>query len=216
MIELPLTKNIRTILLEIGQWAEKQPWGESSGQPRHAPELGIGEELGELLHGVLKNYQGIRGFDDAEKFHTHTADAIGDMLVYLSHWCYLKGAYFTLEPGIFPMQEPNSSMFRVELAQAYICLSRLTVHSNTFNKDDRDEQTTAINIASMMAKRISTMADLLGFNAEDCLIMTWHTVKQRNWNKDKQLGGSVACKAEGYVHFDGQEAKCKICHPELP
>jgi len=51
--------------------------------------LGIGEELGELHHAVLKMRQKIRG-DETE--HVLAArDAIGDMMIYLMGYCNRMG-----------------------------------------------------------------------------------------------------------------------------
>ncbi len=46
--------------------------------------LGVMEELGELAHCLLKQHQGIRGYDDPAKFAAECRDAIGDTLVFLS------------------------------------------------------------------------------------------------------------------------------------
>ena len=46
--------------------------------------LGVVEEVGELSHALLKREQGIRGFDDNEKFEAAAKDAIGDSFIYLT------------------------------------------------------------------------------------------------------------------------------------
>jgi NTP pyrophosphatase (non-canonical NTP hydrolase) len=43
--------------------------------------LGVCEEAGELAHAVLKNKQGIRGYD-RDKTRKEVADAIGDIMIY--------------------------------------------------------------------------------------------------------------------------------------
>ena len=53
--------------------------------------LGAVEEIGEASHAMLKNAQGIRGFDDIEKYHTALKDAIGDTVIYLSQLCEEMG-----------------------------------------------------------------------------------------------------------------------------
>ena len=86
-----MTTNPRAIISEVGQWAQQQPW-----HPQHAPDYGLIEEFGELFHAILKNIQGIRGFDDKDTFEKAVKDAIGDMMVYLCHWCYLNKGYFSV------------------------------------------------------------------------------------------------------------------------
>lgn len=51
--------------------------------------LGIVEEVGELSHAHLKAEQGIRG--TADEHHAAKVDAIGDILVYMAHYCTKSG-----------------------------------------------------------------------------------------------------------------------------
>jgi NTP pyrophosphatase (non-canonical NTP hydrolase) len=48
--------------------------------------LGIVEEVGELSHAHLKMVQEIRGTRNSDKI-----DAIGDILIYMVHYCNLEG-----------------------------------------------------------------------------------------------------------------------------
>jgi NTP pyrophosphatase (non-canonical NTP hydrolase) len=51
--------------------------------------LGVGEEVGELMHAHLKHEQGIRG-DPSE--HINAAqDAVGDICIYLMDYCNRRG-----------------------------------------------------------------------------------------------------------------------------
>lgn len=52
------------------------------------PLVGMVEELGELAHAHLKGVQSIR--HTAKEIHKMKIDAIGDILVYLSHYCRLQ------------------------------------------------------------------------------------------------------------------------------
>lgn len=56
---------------------------------QHEPLLGLTEEVGELAHSHLKMEQGIRGNVDEHKMKA--ADAIGDIAVFLAHYCHLNG-----------------------------------------------------------------------------------------------------------------------------
>lgn len=55
----------------------------------HQPLLGIVEEVGELSHAHLKNEQGIRG--SAVLHCLAKEDAVGDIMMYLFHYCELNG-----------------------------------------------------------------------------------------------------------------------------
>ena len=69
---------------EIGIWADKN-FGK---QAAYRPLLGVVEELGELCHTQLKMEQGIRENEDHEDA---AKDAIGDIMIYLMHYCTVRG-----------------------------------------------------------------------------------------------------------------------------
>lgn len=52
-----------------------------------APLIGMGEELGELQHCILKAHQGIRGFSEngtlTQKYFDERDDALADILIYM-------------------------------------------------------------------------------------------------------------------------------------
>ena len=62
-------------------------------QDSYCSLLGAMEELGELAHAHLKEVQGIRG--TAAKHEAKAKDAIGDIIIYLAHYCTTRG--FDLE-----------------------------------------------------------------------------------------------------------------------
>ena len=65
---------------------QQKPWVKHNfgERPTVWPLLGLVEELGELCHAVLKDWQGIRTNED----HTAAAkDAIGDLVIFLSDYC---------------------------------------------------------------------------------------------------------------------------------
>lgn len=57
------------------------------GAERFEIMAGITEEVGELAHVLLKNKQGIRGYDDPVKYRTEASDAIGDAVMYMVQLC---------------------------------------------------------------------------------------------------------------------------------
>lgn len=69
---------------EQAEWALKN-FGDA---PSHQPLLGVGEEVGELMHAHLKSEQKIRINQDhmADK-----KDAIGDIVIYLADYCTREG-----------------------------------------------------------------------------------------------------------------------------
>jgi NTP pyrophosphatase (non-canonical NTP hydrolase) len=89
-------KSLRQIQSEIGEWSLKN-FGENVSKRTNQTMgsgnalLGIVEEIGELTHVVLKGHQGIRGYDDPEKYRTERDDAIADTLVYLCDFSHREG-----------------------------------------------------------------------------------------------------------------------------
>lgn len=53
------------------------------------PLLGLGEELGELMHAHLKGMQGIR--HTPEEIEDMKFDAVGDIFIYLMSYCNASG-----------------------------------------------------------------------------------------------------------------------------
>jgi NTP pyrophosphatase (non-canonical NTP hydrolase) len=81
--------NLSQFQQENAEWAGRN-FGEA---PPWQPLLGVVEEVGELSHHFLKSAQGIRGTE--EKHKEQMKDGVGDVVIYLAHFCSLMG--FDLE-----------------------------------------------------------------------------------------------------------------------
>ena len=78
------TFDLQTLQAEASVWAaENFP----NSKP-YQPLLGVLEELGELAHAHLKSEQGIRTSED---HFAGKVDAVGDIIIYLAHYCVLNG-----------------------------------------------------------------------------------------------------------------------------
>lgn len=76
--------NLTDIQVEVSRWALYNfPYAKP-----HQPLLGAAEEIGELCHAHLKDEQGIRGTKEEHK--KAKEDAIGDVIIYLAHYCALN------------------------------------------------------------------------------------------------------------------------------
>jgi NTP pyrophosphatase (non-canonical NTP hydrolase) len=75
--------DINEVQSQVGRWAK---WNFGEQEPSR-PLLGVVEELGELAHAQLKGEQGIREGLEEAKIHDMKVDAIGDLLIYLLHYC---------------------------------------------------------------------------------------------------------------------------------
>lgn len=89
-------KSLSQIQSEVGEWSRRN-FGEqvskATGQIHGSvnPLLGLIEEVGELTHAVLKRHQGIRGYDNDEKFVAERNDAVADVMIYLLDFCSREG-----------------------------------------------------------------------------------------------------------------------------
>lgn len=83
--ELP-DNQLSALQMKLSRWQTK------NFKPPTAGELclGVAEESGELAHVVLKNIQGLRGFEDIEKVREVGGDSMADAIVYMfqlaTHW----------------------------------------------------------------------------------------------------------------------------------
>lgn len=83
-----LFEDLDSLQRQVGEWSVEN-FGD---QPATYPLLGVGEELGELHHAVLKDLQGIRE-DEEGVGHEAELDAVGDIIVYLADFCHRRGLH---------------------------------------------------------------------------------------------------------------------------
>jgi NTP pyrophosphatase (non-canonical NTP hydrolase) len=76
---------VRCMQSEVAEWSRKN-FGD---QDPVNPLLGIGEEVGELMHAVLKRRQGIRG--DWSVHEANALDALGDIFIYMCDFASRNG-----------------------------------------------------------------------------------------------------------------------------
>ncbi len=88
--ELPQNPNIKRVFDLKKFQAEQLEWANYNfpGQEPWVPLLGAVEEIGELAHAHIKAHQGIRVNENHDAIGR---DAIGDVFVYLAHYCSERG-----------------------------------------------------------------------------------------------------------------------------
>jgi NTP pyrophosphatase (non-canonical NTP hydrolase) len=79
--------DLRTFQAEVAEWAERN-FGETAAWQT---ALGVSEEAGEVARVVLKNSQGIRGFETPEALRAHLAKEAADVVIYLAHLLDIVG-----------------------------------------------------------------------------------------------------------------------------
>ena len=79
--------NLTEFQQEVASWSKMNfPNGK-----KYQPLLGVGEEVGELMHAHLKHEQKIRGMEDNKVASAAKMDAIGDIVIYLADYCARNG-----------------------------------------------------------------------------------------------------------------------------
>lgn len=81
-------KSLREIQAEVGRWSINNFGFQVSKRTgvelgSLAPLMGMGEELGELFHAVLKHHQGIREMALMSAYEEARNDALADILIYM-------------------------------------------------------------------------------------------------------------------------------------
>lgn len=149
----------REKLLRLSQ--EITVWGNTNFGDKKDSAIGVGEELGELCHCLLKRVQGIRGFDNPDHFKAQAADALADSCVYLLHLCGDRG-YQLATPSLL-IGEVRSFVARGLVNAA--CLI-----------DEPSEEA-----AQRVLNVVASLASVLEIDLEAALDQTWAKVSKRNW-----------------------------------
>jgi NTP pyrophosphatase (non-canonical NTP hydrolase) len=77
--------NLRQLQAELAPWVAHN-FGD---RPWQQPLMGVAEEVGELNHALLKQWQGIRGM--REEHEAAAKDAVADIVIYLADLCNARG-----------------------------------------------------------------------------------------------------------------------------
>lgn len=163
---------LSTLQAEVGEWAKRNFPEATSIQPL----IGIAEECGELCHAHLKSMQEIRG-SEAEHLAAKK-DAIGDMMIFLMHYCSLAG-YDGSEAVRRAIRTPPYPNPILELIAAVGFLTRCHF------MDMRGMINSALKslVEEMLAYCLTSQIDF-----EQTVLQTWAEVRRRDWRKNSKDG----------------------------
>lgn len=196
-------------------------------QPTERPLLGAIEELGELCHAELKLLQGIRG--DSEKHITAAKDAVGDVIIYLFHYCTLKG--FNLSQCMMDYRFLQSMYLDKNTAQTLLNvnkylgkLSKTELKLLLTAKNNKEKLIEKVkNSLGELMNNLFAYCDLRGFKLEECLQTAFDEVMKRDWTKNKENGSveNVLAIVDGVTVVDVAKEMAKppegdlteeVCH----
>lgn len=158
-------KSFDQLSQEIGEWAAKN-------FDTNISDIGALEELGELAHCIAKREQGIRGYDNPEKFMADYSDAVADIGVYLLHYSHSRQIFINVEI----IGDKDKANHRLNLAE---CAKSIAV---LLRSDDKDLQ--YLNVIRALDAS-ANLAALEGLNFLAEVNKTWDKVSQRDWRKNK-------------------------------
>lgn len=164
------TFDFKTLQSEVGEWARRN----FPNATAEDPWLGVMEEFGELCHAQLKLKQGIRG--DREQLEAERVDAVGDMIVFLSHYCELRGIEMRADQMHDSSNEYNAA-----------CSIGARIGNIASNElcgvTENREQWVAWLVGAIVS-----YCEACNINFENAVNTTWSKVKQRDWLKNRKDG----------------------------
>jgi NTP pyrophosphatase (non-canonical NTP hydrolase) len=182
--KLPQPHNESELILAVGQWSLK------NFEHRRAPELGIVEEIGEATHCVLKRIQGIRGFENEEFFKKEFGDALADIIIYLSDWCYTYNSFFkfgrNMHESVRRMNVDDQRKILRHLLQAAdkaLDIADRDTNERTFSATD---ESTFNMVAQRICNGCELWAQVYDLNLSFLVAATWEKISQRDWKKNPQ------------------------------
>lgn len=176
---------LQAIQTEVGEWSEENFGSE---QPPTYPLGGAGEEMGELMHSVLKRLQGIR-LDDDDVGVEAEIDAVGDIGVYLLDYLYREGIEFEIDGTIEEAADENVST--LEGSDMMVLGILFQEYGNLWGLQER-EMGDGHKLLSVVT--IFVILDLLcrrrdgiqGFT--ECVEIAWYDeVVDREWDSDVEV-----------------------------
>lgn len=173
--QAPISEAI--LIQQVGAWADK------NFRNKRGAEWGIFEELGEAAHCILKNRQGIRGFDVEEFFLTQLTDALADTIIYLADWCYVHKAFFTFGRNQIHDLHPNQTDER----KIVVHLLQGAAQMFSFDEVVPGDKVPQVHegLHNMAAQRICNGVECWAYihdiNIRLAVAATWAKVSKRDW-----------------------------------
>jgi hypothetical protein len=173
------------LIHEVGTWskfnyAEKQ-----------APLFGVVEEIGEACHCILKNIQGIRGYDDVGKFHKDLQDAMADAMIYLCNFAYNHNAIFAFNRNQLDVPQPKDRDANIVLSHILQATSSMLNHEALYQTKNMQQDNAIYSVfCQRFCSAMEIWAAMYFIDLENITFATWaEIVRKRDWKKDTLEGG---------------------------
>lgn len=162
----------------VGEWA-------SANFTQRGADWGMIEEIGEATHCILKQRQGIRGFDDPLHFEAKFGDALADAVIYLCDWCYMHKVFFKFNRNQNDHDASNLSERQIvaHLLQTLSQMILVDADSASFTEESCGA------FAQRFATAVEYWAIVRDMDIRLLVADTWRKVSQRDWKKNPKTAG---------------------------
>lgn len=170
---------------EVGAWSVRN----FPKNTPYEPLLGMGEELGEIKHAVLKQKQGIRGVTPAEAAAA-VADGLSDLLIFALDYASRR-KYTMRHPRILSELKRDTEPVATFGVLAQV-LGDLEAFYDGYVTDSGPCSFTDTAEATYLGEVVLSAFRCMrarGLDPIPTLQTTWDVVKQRDWVADAVAGG---------------------------
>lgn len=179
-------ETIDRLIQEIGDWSTR------CFKDKQASDLGIVEEIGELVHCILKRYQGIRGYDSPVKFNAEVQDAFGDIGVYMLN----HAGYHHIQFHEINFQRWPNASDRLYAAHIMRHAANLMIYNNQRINGESVNRAMEKEAMSHIWTLAQAWAAEFGMDFDYTVVAAWQVVKQRAWDKDRANADKVVTQNE--------------------
>lgn len=176
-------RTISELIQDVGDWSKL------NFADKQAPLLGIVEEVGEACHCILKNIQGIRGYDDAGKFHSELQDAMADAMIYLCNFAYNHNAFFSFKRNEIYIPRPSDREGGIIVSHVLQAIAAMFNQENRSTENAEQESSIYSVFCQRFCLAMEVWAAMYYIDLEVVTFTTWsETVLKRDWKKNAIQG----------------------------
>jgi hypothetical protein len=177
--------NFEVMQREVGEWAQRN-FGD---QPPVNPLVGMVEELCEVEIASV------------EADRISMSKEIGDVMIYMAHFCYLRG--WSLLEAWDGRLVPEGSQRSLHLVHCILWLSKHYLKGNQNIRGGTSSHDAALKIAlHFICFTLESYAESAGLVVLDSIGQRWETIKRRDWVKNPDTAAEVADLLHGQAQRD--------------
>lgn len=173
-------KNIRHLITDIGTWAvNNYDYLDTVG-------FGMLKQMGRWARAQLKFKQAYRRASTGErerltiKWSVASLESIGDALIFLMNWCFIKDIALSLEEAKHHVDMNRKGKFIVSVGLILNSLGQIFIMQETMPNDDPIIRRP---YAQRIFNNLALLCFLMNRDVMDVLLAKWEVVGKLNWRK---------------------------------